>query len=598
MNAFSPREGFVSRALLIRVAVAWLVICLIALARDMGAIRAMAFADPDDMLRLVQVRDLLGGQGWFDLHQYRINPANGGVLMHWSRLVDLPIAAMILLLRPVLGTAGAEQATAIIIPLFTLFIALLLAARVAWKQFNLEIAALTAMSWMLAFPTMHQLDPLRIDHHGWQIVAVLAAVNGLVSSNARSGGWLTGAAMAFGMSISLELLPFTGLMAGIFGLRWLRDPAQRDWLVNMMQALAVTSIGLFLATRGFADLVNHCDIIAPAYLAGFVLAALLITAIARLPQFSPPALIALLGVSVGAVVLAYLALAPECTTGPFAQLDPLVRKFWYNNVFEGRPVWVMEWPAMVQLVVPPLVALGALFSLYRSAPETQRRFIIEFGLLLAGALAIGIAVTRFGSVACALATIPLGWMLRVWLDRINIFASPVKRIAGLALLLALMVPGVVALGIDMGIARLAHRSGATLSAASMGVRFSCGMPASMQALDALPPATIFAPLDIGPGIIGHTRHSVIATGHHRASSAMHDVIATFLASPDEAHQTVLRHKASYVVFCSDLAETGNYRRKAKAGLAAQLGAGQAPDWLEPVKLSGKPGTLRVWRVIK
>ena len=51
--------------------------------------------DNDSLLRLVQVRDLLGGQGWFDLHQYRMGP-EGGFVMHWSRLVDAPIAAIIL----------------------------------------------------------------------------------------------------------------------------------------------------------------------------------------------------------------------------------------------------------------------------------------------------------------------------------------------------------------------------------------------------------------------------------------------------------------------------------------------------------------------
>ncbi len=50
--------------------------------------------DNDDAMRLVEVRDLLNGQGWFDLMQYRLGPAPG-TLMHWSRFVDLPIAALI-----------------------------------------------------------------------------------------------------------------------------------------------------------------------------------------------------------------------------------------------------------------------------------------------------------------------------------------------------------------------------------------------------------------------------------------------------------------------------------------------------------------------
>ncbi|MCA1969044.1 MAG: hypothetical protein LDL42_07920, partial [Rhizobium sp.] len=65
--------------------------------------------DNDDAMRLVQVRDLLGGQSWFDLTQYRLG-LDGGTLMHWSRLVDLPIAALILAFSQVLPAERAEAA--------------------------------------------------------------------------------------------------------------------------------------------------------------------------------------------------------------------------------------------------------------------------------------------------------------------------------------------------------------------------------------------------------------------------------------------------------------------------------------------------------
>ena len=51
-------------------------------------------ADNDDTMRLVMVRDLMAGQGWFDMTQYRLG-LDGGTLMHWSRFIDLPIANLI-----------------------------------------------------------------------------------------------------------------------------------------------------------------------------------------------------------------------------------------------------------------------------------------------------------------------------------------------------------------------------------------------------------------------------------------------------------------------------------------------------------------------
>src|SRR5689334_15122540 len=67
-----------------------------------GMILGFLLPDTDDNMRMMQVRDLLRGQGWFDLRQYRLDPPYGANI-HWSRLVDLPIAGMILAFRPIFG---------------------------------------------------------------------------------------------------------------------------------------------------------------------------------------------------------------------------------------------------------------------------------------------------------------------------------------------------------------------------------------------------------------------------------------------------------------------------------------------------------------
>src|SRR3954451_16408170 len=50
-----------------------------------------AYFDTDDAMRMVQVRALLDGQGWYDLTAWRMAPPNGAS-MHWSRVVDVPLA--------------------------------------------------------------------------------------------------------------------------------------------------------------------------------------------------------------------------------------------------------------------------------------------------------------------------------------------------------------------------------------------------------------------------------------------------------------------------------------------------------------------------
>src|SRR3546814_2613557 len=94
----------------VRIAlIVWGLMSLIAIAAKWQAIGALDLADTDDAMRMAQVRDLLAGQGWWDLTQYRVNPAEGGVLMNWWRIVDAPLAGGILLLRPIFGQPLAEQ---------------------------------------------------------------------------------------------------------------------------------------------------------------------------------------------------------------------------------------------------------------------------------------------------------------------------------------------------------------------------------------------------------------------------------------------------------------------------------------------------------
>jgi hypothetical protein len=62
----------------------------------------------DDATRLVEIRDLLAGQSWFDHTQYRLNPSEG-VVTHWSRLLDLPIALLIKAAEMIVPTALAYR---------------------------------------------------------------------------------------------------------------------------------------------------------------------------------------------------------------------------------------------------------------------------------------------------------------------------------------------------------------------------------------------------------------------------------------------------------------------------------------------------------
>ena len=186
-----------------RVGIAWAIVSALLLAINWSAIANSRFPDPDDIMRLVQVRDLIAGQGWFDHTQYRVDAAGGGVPMHWSRLVDLPLAIIIVALTPLIGASAAESFAVVFVPLLTLGIAMLLAARISWRMLGDEEATLTTLVVALSIPVLFQLGPLRIDHHGWQIVCALAAMNGLMARSPKVGGAVIGSSLATWLSISM-----------------------------------------------------------------------------------------------------------------------------------------------------------------------------------------------------------------------------------------------------------------------------------------------------------------------------------------------------------------------------------------------------------
>ncbi|WP_295637637.1 hypothetical protein [Novosphingobium sp.] len=588
----SPPRG----ALAIRVVIVWVLLCALMFVAKGHALFMHRFPDPDDALRLVQVRDLLAGQSWFDVHQYRI-AAPEGVPMHWSRLVDIPIAAMILALRPLLGQPLAETMTCIVVPLLTLLCALALIGRLAGRLFTVEIAGFSCLLAALSVPAMFQFQPMRIDHHAWQIVLALAALNGLAETDRAKGGWIIGLSMAASLAISIEGLPLTAAFVGVLALRFLRNRADVAGLVHGSAALALGSIAFFLGTRGLTDLAEHCDTVSPAHLAAFAAAALGCLGLTALRN-RPPLAIAAAGAAVAAISAAIvLAAAPSCANGAFAALDPLVRKFWYANVFEGQPVWNLTWRELIFMVGPPVIGLAASLRLLQIAPTaTERAWWFDFTLIMLAATLIGLMVTRACGAAALIATVPTGWLLRDRIDIARIAAAPVwRRVLRYATVLLLVFPGVPVVTVDAATqVALPARKPQTAAPQAYGAS-SCDYDKLAVGLRKLPDTDIFAPLDPGPRIILDTGHRVIATGHHRGVAGIHDVIAAFIAPPDEAKAIVVKRHATLLLICPDQIEADNYRTAAPKGLMAALLSNRAPSWLTPVDLA--PGShFKAWRV--
>ncbi len=589
------RRSALTPDLLIRVSLLWALIAVLALLNNIYKISARLYPDADDIMRLVQVRDLLSGQSWFDLTQYRVDTAAGGVVTHWSRLVDLPIAAVMFVLTPIFGQGGAELAALIVVPLVTLFVAMLLAARIAWRLEGEAEASFACVAMALSMPLLFQFGPLRIDHHGWQIVCALLAVNALMGREASVGGWLAGFAIAAWLAISIEGAPLAALLVTLVAMRWLRNRAGRDWLVHLTRSMFVCSVGLFLLTRGVPGLETPCDAIGAAHLAAMGWMALVTTVLARAEPIPRAGVLAgFLLAAGGGLAMVGWGSAQCAATGPLG-IDGILRSMWHSQIGEGLPIWQQDLRTALQIVVLPVLGIFASLQLTAQSRDWLRQWWWDYSVLLIGALIMALLVARAGALACALAAAPLGWQINQWLRSIRHIDRAGKKAIALAAVACALLPALPVTVLAVAMPAQAAIVGTPIGSKTVKAS-SCKIAESARSLAALPAGEIYAPLDIGPRLLLETPHSVIATGHHRGADGMRTVIQIAIGDAPSAREALIERGTTYVALCPDLAEPDVYIRANPDGFMAELRDGEAPEWLEPIALEGD-SSLRVWRIL-
>ena len=569
----------------------WLAVCAVLILVTRGQIMTGIGWDPDDQLRMVQLRDWLGGQSWFDTTQYRIGEPDSQP-MHWPRWIELPLASVFLLLKPVLGTTNAETAAMVIVPLITLGIAMWLVTKITEPLFDRTIALLAAALTATAVPVVAQIRPMRVDHHGWQIVLALTALWTMFWPEKRKGGIALGVALALWLSISLEGLPLSVAFIVLLVWRWVFQTGEGVRLFwTLLSFLAASFLFYFATQGGFAVALNYCDAISPAHLLAFAAGAVIILpSILWLPanRALRVASMAVAGVAALAVLQAF---APQCMGGAFNTMDPIVREYWLVNVLEGLPIWYQNGKAMVTLLGGSIV-VGLISMLYilRTRPEGIERgrlFVLAYAFLWA--LLLSLFVQRATAVAAAFALPFMAWAVHQVFARARALKRPLSRIFATAAVVFLILPG------PLAVALFDAASDDEESVDKSPESLACRSDESLARLNGLPRSNILAPLDFGPRILLLTPHSVLATSHHRNDQAMADQIRIFTSAPGVARDLLEAHNIRFVVVCDAEPELALYAKKQPDGLWAQLVKGRKPEWLQPVHI--RDNGLHIWRIV-
>ena len=394
----APLKLAQTRRLLLFTLALTLLIALILVLRDARGLPA-ALGDTDDATRLVAMRELAHGRGWWDQLQTRFQPPTGA-WSHWSRLIDGGLAALNRGFALFTSEREAELLTRIVWPLLWIFPALaavLLATRrlAGQGERGLALRGLAVLAGgvlvLTGFgPLTLQFHPGRVDHHDVQITLSLIVLAGAMASGIR-GAAVAGAATGLGLAIGLEALMFESVLAASLGLRVLLDRTQWRRAAAFGLALAgVTAVAFFIQTPPARWGVPACDALGSNLLAGTVLAGLGLAAAAwatrdRDWRWRLGALAVAGGVALGV----YLALDPRCTRGIFADVDPAIRPFWLDHVNEVK-TWPQQWrsdpPDAVAMAVAALMGLGAWAAL--GLVPARRRDAAWW--TLGGALVLGV----------------------------------------------------------------------------------------------------------------------------------------------------------------------------------------------------------------
>jgi hypothetical protein len=477
--------------------------------------------------------------------------------------------------------------------------------------FGKGAALLAAATLWTSLLVMQQLAPMRIDHHGWQIVLFLCCVAALCSRSLSfwTGGFI-GIALALWLNISIEGLPFALVILGILGLRWLWPdadafkPAGRI-LAVACASFAASSVLLFLMTHQIGDMATYCDTISPPHLWSFItVATVLATGIAITDLYTAPntptslfvrAAIGLCACLSGALVIFFAA--PTCMSDAFADLDPVVRQYWFNRGLEGLPIWA-QLPGSIYLATGGMVA-GLIATLYWNftARADQRRLSFEYLILLLAGILIGSMVFRTTVYALSLSLITSAAIAATMFKRADAGQGLSGRMGWRIAATLLLLPGTMASSIGSTLASATASNQTAQSEARQDALYDqirkCQKPKTTMQLRALPMSQLLAPLDLSPAILQFTAHKVVATGHHRNQIAMRDVINAFILPPDQAREIFARRNIDYLVACEASFELMIYEDDAPEGLWAQIRKGNRPDWLKPPIMVG--GNT-VWKV--
>ena len=562
------------------------------------------FQDPDDFLRLHQVRNWKSGlNGWFDVSVPRMNPPLGGD-MHWSRLIDVPLAGLSRFFELFFSQQTAEALATIIWPTVLLVLTVLVLVAITRKLFPVVSPLMTVLFAVTCVTSLVEFAPARIDHHNVQILLFGLIMLGLVSADRKWGHALIGFSTVLSIVIGLDLLLMLVLILAWLGLEWVLEIDENGaGLKRTGIAMALSALVLYPVTVPASDwLVAKCDAMSSVYLAAFIAIAVGFVTLGSLGRFlktssfAGTAFIRAMagGASALLIILLLYSLYPQCALGPMSGITPELKALWLDGVVEamGLVAFAREYD-MRWYAIPAFVLMNILAGLYLIVTKQAHPRFIAIWATLAITFVLGfyqVRTFRIGlfatvPVCAAIAHIVMGWITRRYHD------NRVIRGAATALaIIFLLTPTWLIVGGLVGGSFSPARPAPAIDAPRIGngeklppwatdpTRTQCDYRSDFALLEKLPKGLVFNGINIGPAILVFTDHSIIGGNYHRNGAAILDTYHFFKGDEANALQLLSKHKVKYIALCRRH-PSQPFEKYAPDTIGGKILADNLPRWL-------------------